>query len=497
MQEKYLVFDLGASNGRAIVGHYDGSTIAFEEIHRFDNRPVFANGEYFWDILYLLGEVKIGLQKAYHKYGVCKSMAIDTWGCDFGIVDDQGRLMGNPVHYRDACRREVAPRLHAKLSEEELFSLCGGPCSKIMGIYELYSMKERGAFEYVHGDRMMMIPDLLQYFLTGVAANEFCNATMTLLANQQTRQWEPEIFERLGLRFDLVKPLRESGTYLGMLSDTVCEELGIEPMPVIIPPTHDTAAAVAGVPVTGDEKWAFISMGTWGLAGIETDEPVMNPAIVPLEYGNEGGVEGTNMLLKNIVGMWVIQQCREKWIQEQNRKISWEEITQAMQEAGDFPSFIDIEDPRFAGVQPHMPDAIAQYCRQTGQKEPQTMGEIACVALRSLAMEFKHSFRNVCAVTGISFDTLHLVGGGIQNKLLCQWTCDAVGVPVVAGPTETTSVGNLLSQMKADGKIKDMKQGRELCRNSYQVQTYQPDAAELWEKQYPAYEKLKENRGRQ
>lgn len=492
MQDKYLVFDLGASNGRAIIGHLEQGKIAFEEIHRFDNHPVFVNGEYFWDILNILGEVKIGLKKAFQMYGACRSMAIDTWGCDFGIIDSQGRLMGNPVHYRDTCRREVAPRLHSVLSEQELFDLCGGPLSKIMGVYELYSMKERNTFEYEHGHRLMMIPDLLHYFLTGKIANEFCNATMTLLVNQNTRQWEPQIFETLGLRMDLVTPLIEPGTVLGNLSESVCRELEIEPIPVVIPPTHDTAAAVAGIPATGTNSWAFISLGTWGLAGMETSSPVLNQEIVPYEFGNEGGVEGTNLLLKNIVGMWVIQQCRKQWNMDQNRIIPWEEIVEEAKSEQDFTAFIDIENPIFAGVQPHMPDAIKDYCKSTNQPVPSTIGQIACVAFKSLAMEFKYSFFEVCRVTALAFDTLHIVGGGIQNKLLCQWTCDAVGKPVIAGPTETASIGNLLFQLKADGKIKDVNEGRQLSYHSCQTEQFMPQNPGWWETHLPQYTALKE-----
>ncbi len=478
--DRYLIFDLGASNGRAVVANVEGEKVEFDVIHRFDNIPVFANdGEYFWDILRIYSEIKTGLKKCYKKYGKVNSMAIDSWGCDFGMIGKDGRLIGNPLHYRDKSQHEKSVELHSVLSEEDLFKLSGGPCSRIMGIYKLYSLMKKDAVEYREGERLLMIPDLLNYFLTGIESNEFCNATMTLMVNQKTRQWEPEIAKRLGLRDEFLKPVLEPGTPLGMIRESVCEELGIEPILVVIPATHDTASAVAGIPILDTEKtWGYISLGTWGLTGLETDEPLMNPEIVKYEFGNEGAAAGKNLLLKNVTGLWIIQQCRAKWMQ--NGEISWDEVVVQAKAARRMDCVISVMDPRFGEVQADMPGIISAYCRETGQEVPETLGEVADCVYRSLALEFKASFDDIMGVLGTKLELLHIVGGGTQNKLLCQYTANAVGVPVVAGPTETTAFGNLIFQMLADGKISSLEEGRRLCARNSEIFYFQPSDENAW-----------------
>lgn len=478
--DRYLLFDLGASNGRAIVANVEEKKVEFDVIHRFDNTPVFANdGEYFWDILRLFSEIKVGLKKCYQKYGKVNSMAIDSWGCDFGMIGEDGRLIGNPLHYRDKSQHEMSAELHSILSEEELFELCGGPCSRIMGIYKLFSLMKKNAVEYREGARLLMIPDLLNYFLTGIPSNEFCNATMTLMVNPKTRQWEPEILKRLGMRDEFLKPVLEPGTPLGMLQKCVCDELEIEPIMVVVPATHDTAAAVAGIPILDTGKtWGYVSLGTWGLTGLETDEPLMDPAIVKIEFGNEGAAAGKNLLLKNVTGLWIIQQCRAKWLQ--SGEISWDEIVVQAKAAKRMDCAISVMDPRFGEFQSDMPGVISEYCRETGQEVPETLGEIADCVYRSMALEFKASFDDIMGVLGKKLELLHLVGGGTQNKLLCQYAANAVGVPVVAGPTETTAFGNLIFQMMADGKIKDLEEGRKLCADNNELFYFDPMDGELW-----------------
>ncbi|MEE0418946.1 MAG: rhamnulokinase family protein [Lachnospiraceae bacterium] len=480
MKDHYLILDLGASNGRAIVASVRGDEVEFDMVHRFDNRPVFANEEeYFWDILRLLSEVKIGIQKCWQKYGKVNSMAIDSWGCDFGMLDENGRLIGNPLHYRDRNQHERSEELHAILSEEELFALSGGPCNRIMGVYKLFSLMKMRSVEYEHGRYLLMIPDLLNYFLTGKPSNEFCNATMTLMANQRTRQWEPEILDRLGLHRDFLHPLTEPGTYLGMLKEEVCRELEVESIPVVIPATHDTASAVAGIPIRDtDRPWGYVSLGTWCLAGLETGEPLMDPEIVKLEFGNEGAACGKNLLIKNITGLWIIQQCRDKW--KKDRDISWDEITLLAKESRPMKCVINVNEERFGEFQADMPGIIQAYCRKTGQEVPETIGEVADCIFRSLALMFAYSFERITDIVGATLELLHLVGGGTQNKLVCQYTANAVRVPVVAGPTETTAFGNLIFQMMADGKLDSLEEGRRLCAQNSELVSYQPEDAQVW-----------------
>lgn len=495
MKDRYLIFDIGASNGRAIVAESDGNTFAFDTVHRFENRPVFANnGEYFWDILRLFSEVKEGIRLAEKAGGPCKSMAIDTFGCDFGFIAEDGRLIGNPLHYRDESQHELSAELHDILSEEELFSLCGGPCNRIMGIYKLYSLMKKNAVEYREGSQLLMIPEILNYLLTGRAVNEFTNATTTLLVNQKTRAWEPEILERLGIRTDILRPLVEPGYRLGMLREQVCKEMEVAPIPVIVPATHDTASAVAGIPVTQPEKnWGYISLGTWCLAGLETDEPLMDPAIVRTQFGNEGGVDGKNLLMKNITGLWVIQQCRAKWNKNAGETLHWDSIDEMALDSKDQNAVIDLDDPRFGKVHADMPGVITAYCRRTGQEVPESIGEVARCVFKSMALMFRRSFDDIAAITGNPLELLHLVGGGTQDPLVCQWTANALGVRAVAGPTETTAVGNLIFQLLADGKIDNIGQGRELCARSSELKEYLPEETALWEAHYAFYRKVTAN----
>lgn len=492
--DRYLLFDLGASNGRAIVATVDNRKVDFEVIHRFENTPVFANdNEYFWDILYLLSEIKKGIQKCYQQYGKVNSMAIDSWGCDFGFLDKHGRLIGNPLTYRDSNQYKYEGDLHKILSKEDLFALSGTPYNVIMGLYKLFSLKTIDATEYNAGDYLLMIPDILNYMLTGKPSNEYTNATMTAMVNPHTRQWEPKIMESLGLRTDFLHKISEPGTVLGDLTPAVCEELGVEPIPVVIPATHDTASAVSGVPLQeSDKKWAFISLGTWALAGIETDEPLIDSRIVDFEFGNEGGVGGKNMLLKNINGMWVIQKCRERWLKDGD--ISWDEIVVEAQNAKEQNCFIDVNEAIFNEYHPDMPQVIRDYCKETGQEIPETIGEVANCAYKSLALMFRYSFDQITEILGYDLELMHLVGGGTQNKLLCQYVSNVMGLKSVAGPTETTAFGNMLFQMIADKKISTIEEGRKLCADNSDLATYMPAENEKWDKTYAAYKAFMDER---
>ncbi|WP_343250015.1 rhamnulokinase family protein [Diplocloster hominis] len=494
--DNYIIVDLGASNGRVIVANYGDEKFDFDIVYRFDNVPVFANeGEYFWDILRILSDVKTGIQKALKKYPDAHSVAIDSFGCDFGFIDEEGRLMGNPLHYRDESQHRLSAQMHSILSEEELFELSQGPCNRIMGIYKLYSLKEKNASEYRYGAHLLMIPDLLNYFLTGKVTNEFTNATMTLMVDQKNRCWETKICEKLGLRSDLFTKLSEPGTILGPIKPSVCEELGIHPIQVVIPATHDTASAVSGIPVVENDKtWGFVSLGTWALAGLELDGPMTDPAVVPLEFGNEGGVAGKSMLLKNINGLWVIQQCRKKWNHDAGREISWDDIVKEAQAADDLNCVFDVDEGPFGEFQPDMPGMIQKYCRETYQDVPQTLGEVARCAYKSLALTIRKNFEAVTSVTGDKLELLQLVGGGTQNHMLCQWIADAMGIPAVCGPTETTAVGNLIFQLIADQKIRNVEEGRALCAKSSELYHCAPADREYWENQYKCYLKILERR---
>lgn len=492
--EHYAIVDLGASNGRVIVANFENNRFDFDIVHRFPNVPVVSNeGEMFWDILRIFGDIKEGIRIAARKYEYIKSLGIDTFGCDFGFIDDKGRLIGNPLHYRDEKQHKMSSELHKILPEKELFELSQGPCNRIMGIYKLFALQQMDAFEYKYGAHLLMIPDILNFLLTGKISNEFTNATMTLLTSQKTRNWNLDICRKLGLRTDIFSSIVEPGTFLGPLKKSVCQELGINPINVVIPATHDTASAIAGIPVVHPEKkWGFISLGTWALVGMERNEPVVDPSIVPIEWGNEGGTNGKTMLLKNLNGMWVIQQCRNYWNRENTagHELSWDEITALADEAKDQNCSFDVNLEVFNGNQSNMPQVVVNYCRESGQDVPETIGEIARCVYKSLAMTIAASYEDILNVLDERLELLQIVGGGTQNHLVCQWIANVMGIPCICGPTETTAMGNFLFQLKASGNISTLEEGRKICADSSKLYQLNPQEHGHWQEQLKHFKKI-------
>jgi rhamnulokinase len=484
----YLIFDLGASGGRALVASFDGREFRFDETHRFDNRPVLATGTWYWDLLRLYSEVKIGLLKSLKKYGQVASLGVDTWGVDFGLIDRAGKLLNNPVHDRDARRNAAAAEVFRIIPEYEVFRLSGLFTQSIMGLYNLYALKVDGASEYRSAHKLLMIPDLFHFLLSGEVSNEYANATMSQLYNQTEKRWEPKILDTLGFPAGLFSEVILPGTRLGALQESVRAELEVPAIPVIVPATHDTASAEAAVPVAKRGKaWAFLSIGTWVIAGMETDRPVLSEAMFKTGWGNEGSAEGGSFLACNITGLWLIQQCREKWQKDAGRDIGWDEIVKAALEAPALQAFINVDEPRFGSPQPDMPRLISDYCRDKGQKPPAGMGPIARTVYESLVLKFRFRLEQAADFSGRKIELLHLVGGGVQNVPLCQWTADALGIPVLAGPTEATAAGNLILQLKGSGEVGSIEEGRELVRRSSQVREHPPADRGPWDQAYARF----------
>lgn len=492
LDRRFGVLDIGASGGRALVASTDGHTVTLEEIHRFANGPVSVAGSTYWDILAIWQGVCEGIQRLHAVAPTMESIAIDTWGCDFGFLDVDGRLIGNPFTYRDPARRGSIASVNRIIGEDELFERAGTPLDSIMSIYQLKAMIDTRSAEVTSGANFLMIPDLLVYFLTGRRVNEFTNATMSLLVDQRTRQWDVELIERLGLSASWFSDPLEPGTAVGVIDEDLAAALGVPRIPVVVPASHDTASAVAGLPVhstTPRGTWAFVSLGTWAICGFESPVPLTTPDVRRAGFGNEGGVDGHTIIVRNLVGLWIIQECRKVW-ERQFGDISWDTVVEESDACVPFRSFIDIDNPRFGAVVSDMSQEIRDYCEETGQVVPNGIGEVARCAYESLVMKIRERVADMERMSGKRLETLHVVGGGIQNTRLCQWIADATGLEVVAGPVETTSVGNALMQMRAAGAVASLAEARDVSHRSFELATYRPDNTREWDSAYQIYSEV-------
>jgi sugar (pentulose or hexulose) kinase len=487
----YLVLDFGGSNGRAVLARFDGKRFTLEVTHRFDNRPVRLAGTLYWDILRLYSELKIGLQKSLKVSPHIRSIGLDTWGVDFGLIDSKGKLLCNPVHYRNERRHAAAAELFRIIPEREMFRRTGLFVLSIASICDLYAMKLDDASELAAASRLLMTPDLFNYFLTGERSNEFSIATTTMAFDQTAKKWDSWILDRLGIPEHLFSPVVMPGAQIGCLRPEVQRELETDAIPVIAPCSHDTASAVAGLPVVDQERtWAFLSLGTWAVVGQETPSPVISSEVFDARYGNEGGAEGKNFLANNITGLWIMQQCREKWMKEDGGDLPWDGVVKSCLEAPRFQSLIDVDYPQFASVQSDMPGVIADYCARAGMGAPSGRGEMARCIYESLALKFRRRLEQLQLFTGKRVELLHMGGGGTQNAALCQWTADAAGVPVAAGPVETTVAGNLIMQLKGTGEIAGLKDGREIVARSSESHTYIPRDSAAWDEANARYRSI-------
>jgi rhamnulokinase len=482
----FLAIDLGASSGRVIAGRWDGERFELEELHRFPNGPVQVQGHLHWDVLRLWQEIKTGIAKYAAQHGEpLAGIGVDTWAVDFALLDDAGRLLGNPYHYRDRRTEGMPEEVDRRVPPERLFARTGIQRLPINTLYQLFSMRHNGDPQLDAAETLLMIPDLFHYWMSGSVVAEYTNATSTQFLDATARTWAADILADLDLPARILPPVVEPGTVLGELLPEVREEVGLPGAPpVIASASHDTASAVAAVPGL-DERSAYISSGTWSLVGIETPGPVLTERARELNFTNEGGVaavlsERRIRFLKNVAGLWLLQECRRVWEREGNA-YTWPELVAMAERAAPLRSVVDPDSPEFLNPG-DMQGAIRLYCRRTGQPEPASPGEMVRCCLESLALKYRVVVEALEEVAGHRLDTIRIVGGGSQNALLCQLTADACRRQVAAGPAEATALGNVMVQAVATGLLPDVAAGRRAVEASVEQAIYEPRLSADWDR---------------
>ena len=484
MAKKVLAFDFGASSGRAMIGEYDGKLLHATEIHRFSNDTVCTGGRMYWDVLRLLFEVKTAINKAVKEHKI-DAIGIDTWGVDFGLIDKNGELIANPSHYRDERTVGIPEEVFKTLPMSDLYKKTGTQLMRFNSLYQLYYIAKYRPELMAMTDKILFMPDLFAYFLTGAKRAESTIASTSNFLDPYTKDWSFDVLDALGLPASVLPELIQPGESYGMLSPDLCEEFDCEPIPVIAVCTHDTASAVVAAPAKGN--FVYISCGTWSLFGTELPAPVITEKSEAIQYTNEGGYEGTTRFLKNIMGLWLIQESRRQWIRE-GATVSYADLEKEALAAEPFRSFIDCDAPEFEPAG-NLPKRVQEFCRATGQRVPETRGEIMRCIYESLAMKYKVNFEKLGEVSECTFNQINMVGGGIKDTLLCRLTANATGVRVVAGPAEATVIGNIAVQMIALGEIKDLNEARLIVDASTPLKFYEPEEAAAWDKAYEEYKK--------
>lgn len=484
-----LAVDLGASGGRVVSGAFDGRLLELEEIHRFENGPVSMNGQLVWDLVRLWQEVIAGLRLAANRHGrAVSTVGVDTWGVDFAFVGPDDSLLANPVCYRDARTNGMLAAAEKIVPRAEIFAATGLQFMEINSLYQFLSLIRGGSSVLAAADRMLMIPDVFHWLLSGTRSNERTNASTTQCFDPTTGDWSWSLLDAFGIPRRVFGPIVPPGTDLGPLRGDVAEETGLSNVRVIAPGTHDTASAVAAVPAmdppSSRPDWCYISLGTWALVGAELDRPLVTPECLAANFTNEAGIGGTTRLLKNICGLWLVQQCRASWLKE-GRDWAWEQLTTLAAEAPPLVTILDPNDPSLVSPA-SMPDAIRALAKRSGQPVPETTAAVVRTALESVAAACRSTLRQLDRLLGRRVSRVHVVGGGVKNAVLCQLIADATDRTVVAGPVEATAIGNLLVQMMATEGFVDLRSVRQVVRDSFELTTYEPKDARSWNARLPA-----------
>ncbi|MGI9176921.1 MAG: rhamnulokinase [Pirellulales bacterium] len=478
-----LAVDLGASSGRVVSGSFDGRLLELEELHRFENGPVPMAGQLVWDLPRLWLDVVEGLRAGAARHGsTISTVGVDTWGVDFAFLGGDGSLLANPVCYRDARTRGMLAAAEAVVPRAEIFAATGLQFMELNSLYQLLALKSANSSVLAAADQLLMIPDLFHWLLSGTRSNERTNASTTQCYDPQRNDWAFGMLDRFGLPRRIFGPLTEPGTDLGSLRADVAADTGLFGVHVIAPGTHDTASAVAAVPASEPPSsrpdWCYVSLGTWALVGAELDRPLVTPDCLARNFTNEGGVGGTTRLLKNVCGLWLVQQCRAAW-QRSGKGWTWDQLTALAAEAPPLVTLVDPNDPSLVAP-PDMPEAIRAVARAAGEPVPESTGAVVRAALESVAAAVRRTLEELDTLLGRRVSRVHVVGGGVKNRLLCQMIADATARPVVAGPVEATAIGNLLVQLAGREGSVDLRAVRAIVRDSFEPEHYEPRDAARW-----------------
>jgi rhamnulokinase len=487
MAEKanYIAVDLGAESGRVMLGSIAAGRLTLEETHRFSNGPVEKQGSLRWDFDRLLSEVKLGIgQAARISAGNVGGIGVDTWGVDFGLIGADGKLIEAPYHYRDSRTNGMMDKAFEAMPKRDIYQHSGIQFMQLNSLYQLLAMQTSRSPVLAKTKTLIFMADLFSYFLCGKAFGEYTLASTSQMMDMQTGKWSEAIFEKLSLPLAIMPPVVMPGAVVAELTDAVAREIGCGRIPVIAVGSHDTASAVLGVPATAG-KWAYLSSGTWSLMGVELPKAIVNDKTFQHQFTNEGGVDNTIRLLKNIMGLWLVQECKRQW-QREGQDLSYAQLTQMAAAAKPFAGHVDCDRSDFLAPG-DMPARINQHLSDTGQEPTTDKGQMVRMILESLALKYRRVLAAIEDITGRTVDVLHIVGGGIQNELLCQFTANAIGRNVITGPIEATASGNILMQAKAAGQIKSIDEARQIIRNSFELKDYRPQDQKLWQQKYEQY----------
>jgi rhamnulokinase len=484
---KILAFDLGAESGRGVLGLFDGQRLTLQDVHRFPNTPAATLDTLHWDVLDLYNQMLAAMRKCAANFGGADSIGVDTWGVDFALLGRNGTLLGNPRHYRDPHTEGVMDRAFQIVPKRELFQRTGIQFMRFNTLFQLIALHRDRSPLLETAETMLLIPDFFHYLFTGIKVNEYTDASTSQMLEPARRTWDFELLAKFSLPTKMFGNIVPPGTELGPLRSKIASETGLSSVTVIAPATHDTGSAVAAVPAKG-KNWAFISSGTWSLMGAEIDAPLVNEEVRAANFTNEGGVGGTIRFLKNIAGLWLVQECRRAW-ERDGQKFSYDELARLAERAGPFVSIIDPDHPSFM-LPPSMPEAIGEFCRKTGQPVPAEPGAVIRCALESLALRYRWVLEKLESLLGRRLETIHIVGGGTQNTLLCQLGADACNRLVLAGPVEATALGNVLVQAIGLKLLGSLEQARDVVRKSFEVNGYEPRSPERWQEPYQRFLRL-------